>query len=161
VATTHPELELWIAGQRGWGRNTVDERLAHHPFASRIRQLGYVANEVLPALFRQASVVAYPSRGEGFGLPVLEALACGAVVVTSAGTVMEEVAGDAAMLVRVGDIAQLAEALDKGLGLTDEQRGEVAVRARSRSEVYTWDVAIARHLEAYDLAKSEFARNRR
>jgi glycosyltransferase involved in cell wall biosynthesis len=161
VASTHPELELWIAGQRGWGKNTIDERLTQHPFASRIRPLGYVDNEVLPALFRQASVVAYPSRGEGFGLPVLEALACGAVVVTSEGTVMEEVAGDAAMLVRVGDIAQLAEALNKSLHLTNEQRAEVAHRARLRSEVYTWDVTIDRHLEAYDLARSEFARTRR
>ncbi len=95
-------IELWLAGQAGWGTGPVEAQIAVHPFAGRIRRLGFVDDAVLPALYRQARAVAYPSRGEGFGLPVLEAMACGAMVVTTADTVMAEVAGDAASLVTRG-----------------------------------------------------------
>jgi hypothetical protein len=82
------------------GLNNIDEqKWLHIPAASRIRRLGFIDDEMLPVLFRQSRAVAYPSRGEGFGLPVLEALACGASVVTSANTVMADVAGNTAILV--------------------------------------------------------------
>ena len=98
-------------------------------------------------------MVAYPSRGEGFGLPVLEAMACGALVVTSSDTVMAEVAGDGALLARVGDVAGLAEQLTACRRMDDEQRAHRSRAARRRAEEFTWDASIARHLEAYDLAR--------
>ena len=96
--------------------------------------------------------MAYPSRGEGFGLPVLEALACGAAVVTSADTVMAEVAGTAARLVPVGNVPALANALEASLSLSTEERAhqrEVGARQASR---FTWEASVAVHRTAYELA---------
>ena len=145
-------LELWLAGQAGWGLKEFDESLAHHPAAPRIRRLGYVDDGVLPALLRQARVVAYPSRGEGFGLPVLEAMACGASVVTTSNSVMAEVAGGNALLAPAGDAAMLAGAIAYSLSMTDDVRRESGGFARRRAEHFTWEASLARHLSAYDLA---------
>lgn len=147
LASAHPELELWLAGQVGWHQGGTSDAIAQHPFASRIRRLGYVDDAVLPALFRAARAVVYPSRGEGFGLPVLEALASGADVVTTRGTVMEEIAGDAARYADAGDAAQVAAAVSDALAesrTSDRQR-----RARERAAVFSWDSTIAGHVEAY------------
>ncbi len=85
IARRDSDVELWLAGQPGWGVKEIEARIANHDARSRIRRLGFVDETVLPALLRQSRVVSYPSRGEGFGMPVIEALACGAVVETSAG----------------------------------------------------------------------------
>jgi glycosyltransferase involved in cell wall biosynthesis len=145
--------ELWIAGQTGWGLKDFAAEIAGHPASTRIRRLGFIGNEMLPVLFRQSRAVAYPSRGEGFGLPVLEALACGAYVVTSLGTVMADVAGDAASLVEVGDATALAHELKRLIACSDTDRAAHASRARARAELFTWDASMARHLEAYELAR--------
>jgi glycosyltransferase involved in cell wall biosynthesis len=153
VARDHDSVELWLAGQIGWGEGPIESVLAGHAAKERIRRLGYVDDELLAALYRGAAVVAYPSRGEGFGLPVLEAMACGAQVVTTRGTAMEEVAGDAARLVPVGDPRALAAALDEALRASDEERTEGSIRARTRAEHFTWDACVDQHLVAYDMAR--------
>ncbi len=111
VARRDSDVELWLAGQPGWGVKVIESQIANHGAKSRIRRLGFVDEVALPALIRQSRVVTYPSRGEGFGMPVIEALACGAVVETSADTVMSEIAGNAVLLARVGDAEQLADVL--------------------------------------------------
>ena len=153
VARAHPDLELWLAGQVGWGLEALESRIAAHPGASRIRRLGFVDDAVLPALLRRARCVVYPSRGEGFGLPVLEAMACGALVVTSSDTVMAEVAGGCAELASPGDSTALATALLTQLARTSAQRAEWSARARSRAECFTWEASMTMHLSAYDLAR--------
>jgi alpha-1,3-rhamnosyl/mannosyltransferase len=130
----------------------VTNSLQLHPFATRIRRLGFVADDVLPALYRHARAVAYPSRGEGFGLPVLEALACGASVVTSADTVMAEVAGSAASLVPVGDFVAVANALERAVSLSRNERAHVAEQATAQAGRYTWETSVATHVVAYQLA---------
>jgi glycosyltransferase involved in cell wall biosynthesis len=152
LAAAEPEIELWLAGQAGWGVGPIAERVRTHPFAARVRRLGYVADEALPTLLRRARAVAYPSRGEGFGLPVLEAMACGAAVVTTSGTVMAEVAGDAATLTPAGDASALAAALLEAVRLDPQARSARSRAARERASVFSWERSIAAHLEAYRLA---------
>ncbi len=150
LARDHADLELWIVGQTGWSVGPISEQLRTHPFAHRVRRLGFVDEAVLPALFRRARVVAYPSRGEGFGLPVLEAMACGASVVTSSDTVMAEVAGDAAMLCAAGNADALASALERVL---NDDRDVTVARQRaatSRAQNYTWEAMMDKHLEVYE-----------
>jgi glycosyltransferase involved in cell wall biosynthesis len=137
----HPDLQLVVAGRRGWGGVDVEA-------TPGVVRLGYVADGVVPALFRSAAAVAYPSLEEGFGLPALEALACGAPLVTSAGSAMEEVVGDAAVVVPPGDDEALATALERLLAGGPEverlrRRGpEVAAR-------HTWAASATAHVAAY------------
>lgn len=151
LAASDPSVELWVAGQAGWGETPLDQALRTSPFASRIRRLGYVEDAQIPALMRRATAVVYPSRGEGFGLPVLEALACGARVLTTADTVMQEVAGTAAWYTAKGDVGELAGAMHRALTVPvdDAERA----RARARAETFQWSTTVTRHLEAYQLAQ--------
>ena len=152
VADSDPDIELWIAGQKGWGDSKITDELQSLRHAQRVRMLGYVSDDALEDLFRQARVVAYPSRGEGFGLPVIEALACGAVVITTRNTVMAELVGDAATTVDIGDAAQLASAIIRLHTAGDAERTEIQRLGRLHAERYTWEACIARHLRAYEIA---------
>ena len=152
IASRDGEVELWLAGQVGWGEGPIESRLGANPYRARIRRLGFVDDDVLPALYRHARAVAYPSRGEGFGLPVLEAMACGAQVVTTTDTVMAEVALDAARLVPIGDASALAEELTAAMTASDDERAVWSRRARTRAETFTWDTCVERHVAAYELA---------
>jgi glycosyltransferase involved in cell wall biosynthesis len=153
LAAQDQEVELWLAGQSGWGLKDLEAQISVHPASGRIKQLGFVAETVLPALLRQARGVAYPSRGEGFGLPVLEALACGASVVTSRDTVMEEIAGPAAQLIPIGDSAALTQILSEVVASNDELRAQRSLKARERAQTFTWERSLRQHLTAYEQAK--------
>ncbi len=152
LAHDHPDLELVIAGQRGWGTDEIDSRCAASSAASRIHLLGYVADEVVPALLRTASVVAYPSIDEGFGLPALEALACGAPLVTTAGSVMEEICGPAPWFCDPGDAASLRHAIALVLGSDLEELGRRRDLGVATAGEFTWAASADRHVEAYRLA---------
>jgi glycosyltransferase involved in cell wall biosynthesis len=151
VARDHPDLRLVVAGRDGWGAEAVRDAAAASGVTTRILRPGWFPGLALPALYRQAEAVVYPSLEEGFGLPALEALACGAALVTTTGSAMEEVVGDAAVLVPPASPGTLASAIG-GL-LTD---GALADRLRAagpaRAARYTWEASVAKHLEAYDLA---------
>src|SRR5205807_10466063 len=99
VADRHADIRLRIAGYAGWGAGDVDAAVTASRHRDRIDLLGYLAEDEVPAFLRSAAAVAYPSLAEGFGLPALEAMACGAPLVTTSGTAMEEVVGDGALLV--------------------------------------------------------------
>ena len=112
IADRHPDALLVLAGGDGWGAGEVDRAIAAASSGRRVVRTGYVADAAVPALLRSAVAATYPALYEGFGLPALEALSCGTPLITTSGTAMEEVAGDAATLVAPGDRAGLAEALD-------------------------------------------------
>jgi glycosyltransferase involved in cell wall biosynthesis len=148
VASRHADLTLVLAGFPGWGARQVEEALAASAHGDRVRLLGYVAQDDVPPLLREAAVVAYPSLEEGFGLPALEALACGAPLVTTTGTAMEEVADGAAVLVPPSDPEALASALEAVLagGQDVEARRRQGVELAAR---YTWEACADAHVEVY------------
>lgn len=151
LAPSRPDLRLVLAGGDGWGVQAVRESIASSGVATRILRPGYLVNEAIPAFFRRAEAVAYPSLVEGFGLPALEALACGAPLVTTAGSAIEEVVGDAALLVPPGDVAALADRLGRILDDPEE-----AARRRAAGpahvEKFTWEASVDAHVDAYRLA---------
>lgn len=148
MAARQPELSLAIAGLDGWGAKQVNEAVARATHRERIHRLGYVADEAVPPLLRGAAAVAYPSLDEGFGLPALEALACGAPLVTTKGTAMAEVTGDAALLIPPGDTDALTQALEALVaGGPDVDR--LRRRGPEVAAPYTWDASAAAHAEVY------------
>lgn len=116
VGSRDPDLRLVIAGADGLGSEALDAAVAASSLQRRIVRLGTVPEHQRLALLRGASVVAYPSRYEGFGLVPLEAMAVGTPVVTTSAGAIAEVVGDAAIVVPVGDPAALAHGLAQVLG---------------------------------------------
>jgi glycosyltransferase involved in cell wall biosynthesis len=151
LATSRRDLMLVLAGQTGWGMADTERALAAARHGDRIVRTGYLPDAAVPALLRRAAVVAYPALEEGFGLPALEALACGAPLVTTEGTAMAELAGGAALLVPPAAVAPLAEALaaalDAGPATGRRALGLEVAAAR------TWEASVAEHLRAYALAQ--------
>jgi glycosyltransferase involved in cell wall biosynthesis len=151
VASRHPDALLVLAGGRGWGGDEVDVALAATGVGDRVVMTGYVADADVPAVLRSATAVAYPARYEGFGLPALEALSCGAALITTEGTAMAEVTGGAATLVPPGDERALADALDAELGGT-VPTAERADRRRQGLQIagaHTWAASADAHVVAY------------
>jgi glycosyltransferase involved in cell wall biosynthesis len=151
LAGDHPGLRLVLAGADGWGTEEARAAIAASGVATRIVRVRWVPDGALPALLRQAAAVAYPSHEEGFGLPALEALACGAPLVTSSESPMAEFAGPAALLVPPGNAGALAWALNRVL--TDPEEAARLRREGPKSAApYTWEASARLHLDAYRLA---------
>lgn len=139
---------LVLAGRPGWLYEDVFRAVERLRLRDEVVFAGYVAETDLPALYSAADAFAYPSLYEGFGLPPLEALACGTPVVCAAAGSLPEVVGDAALLVPPEDEAALAAALerlleDRALRATLQQRG------RERAAQFTWAACAARTRELY------------
>lgn len=138
VVASGLDLPLVVAGAAGWGDVVVSG-------GADVRFLGHVDEATLRGLYAAASVFAYPSEREGFGLPVAEAMAQSTPVVTSAGTSTEEVAGGAAVLVDPLDVASIADGLERALG----DAAELARRGRARADELTWSAAADATLAVY------------
>ncbi|MGA0863394.1 MAG: glycosyltransferase family 4 protein [Ilumatobacteraceae bacterium] len=129
---------LVVAGMEGWG----EWQPAH---AHDVRFLGFVPAHNLPAIYEAATVFAFPSLWEGYGLPVVEAMSHGTAVVTSRATSTEEVAGGAAVLVDPLDVASIADGIDEALADT----ARLGDAGRVRAAECTWDATAAATLAAY------------
>jgi glycosyltransferase involved in cell wall biosynthesis len=146
-------VELVLAGQRGWGAEAIDRALGRSR-SGRIRVPGYVSEDEKIDLYRGASAFVYPSIAEGFGLPVLEAMACGAPVVTTTGSAPEEIAGDAALLVPPQDPVALRDAMRRVL--TDETlASDLSRRGIERAQRYTWTAAAAATVDVWRRAAGD------
>ncbi len=126
VRRTDCQLPLVVVGAAGWGAQTTDGATTF---------LGYVPADDLGALYAAATVFAYPSLQEGFGMPVVEAMAYGAPVVTSRGTSAEEVAGSAAILVDPTDVRSIASGIDEAV----DQANALAAAGRRQAARFSWD----------------------
>jgi glycosyltransferase involved in cell wall biosynthesis len=140
--------QLVIAGQKGWLTEELDAYVERSALKERILFTGYVADEDLRALYSTCRVAVYPSLYEGFGLPPLEAMACGAPVVTSRIPVIEETSQGAARLVAPTDVAELTAALVELL--TDEgARAHLSAAGLQRAAEYTWERTAEMTLAVY------------
>jgi glycosyltransferase involved in cell wall biosynthesis len=141
--------QLVFAGREGWryeGIYAAARRDAR--IGERLRFLGFVEDDELPALYRSAAVLAMPSYYEGFGLPVIEAMASGTPVVCSTGGALPEVAESAAILVAPEDMAGLRDTLL--LACRDQTlRARLTSEGLARARRFTWDAAALQHFQLY------------
>lgn len=130
-------MELRVVGAPGWGGVTAG--------GDSVTWLGYPPDGELPALYRGAAAFVYPSRFEGFGIPVLEAMACGTPCVVSSHPSLDEAAGDAAVRVDPDDPGAIAEGIEHALSL----RHELVRRGREHVRPFTWLANARAHLDAW------------
>ncbi|MHB0858259.1 MAG: glycosyltransferase family 4 protein [Anaerolineae bacterium] len=140
--------QLVIGGGKGWLYDDIFQMIERLGLQDRVRMIGFVRDDDLPALYRRAAMFAFPSLYEGFGFPVLEAMGCGTPVVTSNTSSLPEAAGDAALLVPPEDVGALAESIgrllqDQGLGADLREKGLRQVHR------FTWRAAAEQLLEIY------------
>jgi glycosyltransferase involved in cell wall biosynthesis len=126
-----------VVGPAGWGHVELD--------GSGVRRIGEVPDEQLARLYRGARCLAYPSLYEGFGLPIVEAMACGTPVVTSAGGAPEEVAGGAAVLVDPRDPGAIAAGLEEA----SSRRDELVRLGLQRARAFDWEETARRTVDVY------------
>jgi glycosyltransferase involved in cell wall biosynthesis len=132
------DMLLAVVGAEGWG----EQPLLEDP---RIRRLGYVPDEELARLYRGASVAMYPSRFEGFGIPVVEAMACGVPVVVSSHRSLDEASGDVAVRADPDDPGAIAAAIERAVA----QREQLVAAGREHAKSFTWRAVGATFLQGY------------
>jgi glycosyltransferase involved in cell wall biosynthesis len=141
-------IPLVIVGGRGWGSGQVREEVTRLDLAERVRFLGYVSQSDLPFVYNLACLFVYPTLYEGFGLPVLEAMACGVPVVTSAVAGLPEIVGQAGLLVPAGDQQALSEAMRSVL-IDPELRSRMKKSGLSQASRFSWKQTARLTLEVY------------
>lgn len=147
-AAVQRRYPLVLAGAEGWRREHFQGRLRRLAESGLVRELGYVPHEALPALYAGCAGFLFPSVYEGFGLPPLEAMACGAPVVVSAKASLPEVVGDGALIVSGDDPDELAGALRR-LVEDPAAPGELTTRGLARASEFSWDRTGSETLTAY------------
>jgi glycosyltransferase involved in cell wall biosynthesis len=147
-ASCQPALHLVLIGAKGWLCEEIFEAIARPGVAERVIVPGFVDDADLPAIYSLAGLFVFPSLYEGFGLPVLEAMACGCPVVCSNASSLPEVAGDAALLVPPTDVDALTEAMARMLsdaGL----RSRLVEAGYAQARRFTWEAAARQTWELY------------
>lgn len=139
---------LALAGSHGYGADGILRRIAASPRRADIDVLGYVPVRRLEELYERASVLAFPSLDEGFGLPVLEAMARGIPVVASDRSALPEISGDAAMLVNPDSADEIAAAITN-LIENEDLRADLAVRGLARAAAFRWEEAVEKTWGVY------------
>ena len=146
VGREHPMV---IAGGQGWHNSPIYRKVEELGLRQAVRFLGYVPDDDLPPLLNGALLFVYPSLYEGFGLPPLEAMACGTPVVASNTSSLPEVVGDAALTVDPYDVEGLTKAMEQLL--TDQElRNEMRTRGLARAKLFSWERTARETLKVYE-----------
>lgn len=148
LRSRHPGVGLVIAGSRGWLYERFFEQVRSLGLGDSVVFTDHVADEDMPALLNAAEVFAFPSEFEGFGLPPLEAMACGLPVVCSNAASLPEVVGDAGLLLPPRDVSEWVGALDRLLG-DASLRADLGAKGLLRARRFSWGTAAERTLEVY------------
>ena len=142
------ETRLVITGRKGWLYKEIMEKIQQSPFSQDIVFTGFIDDEDLPFLYSGAEMFLYPSLYEGFGLPVLEAMACGTPVITSNLSSLPEVTGEAGILIDPLKVEEIFQAMEK-LSADKELREELQKKGLERAKLFSWKRAAKETLELY------------
>ncbi len=140
---------LCLAGSAGYGAEEVFERIARSPARERIDTPGWVDDEKVALLYARSSIFAFPSLDEGFGIPVLEAMACGLPVMASNRASLPEVCGDAGLLLEAGDVEAWAGWLARWIA-DPRERATRAGMGKERAAGFSWGAAVEGTLGVYE-----------
>lgn len=138
VVESDCDIPLVLAGRKGWKIDQLLEGI-NEQVKSQIHFTGFVDDEDLPAIYRGANFFVFPSKYEGFGLPPLEAMACGVPVLSSDAASMPEVLGDAAMYFKSEDVNSLSEKLQEMMAITEEMRVQRMEHGLEQAKKFTWE----------------------
>lgn len=141
--------KLVLAGAGKWGRGPIYDMVKEAGIEARVRFTGYVPESILPDLYSGARCFVFPSLYEGFGLPVLEAMSCGAPVVTGNRTSLPEVAGSGAVLVDPTNVAQMAEAMNRIVS-NKAFRDDLRAKALGQASQFSWERTATKTREVYE-----------
>jgi glycosyltransferase involved in cell wall biosynthesis len=149
VREQHPQVQLVLAGKRGWLYRSLFEKCQELGLEPYVHWIGYVPQDDLAALLSAARAFVLPSLYEGFGLPVLEAMACGTPVICSRVSSLPEVAGDAALLIDPNDPFDLANAMNR---LLDDSslRSQLSKRGLQQAARFSWETCAAGTLQVLE-----------
>jgi len=147
-ASTHSDWRLVLAGSKWSGAEHIERAMHESPCAKDISWTGFVPDADLPSLYRSAAVFVYPSLYEGFGLPPLEAMACGVPVICSTGGALREMAGKAAALVQPGDTAELAAQMTR-VAADPLLRAAMREKGLAHAEQFQWQKTAEATLRVY------------
>ncbi len=139
---------LVVVGRLGWMYQEILDKLKQSDLVDKVQFIGYVPVEDLPVIFNLADLCVYPSAYEGFGLPPLEAMACGTPVITTNVSSMPEIVGEAGVLLPPGDRASLAQAIEALLG-DPERRHHLSEMGLERAAGFTWERTAGQTIQLY------------
>lgn len=139
---------LVISGPARWGGGSITDKIREYGIKEDVVMTGYVSDYDAASLYGGARAFVFPSLGEGFGLPVLEAMSCGTPVICSNASSMPEIAGDAAYLIDPTDVESLVKAMTR-LADDDTLFEDLKTKGLERSGVFSWDKNVSETLEVY------------
>jgi glycosyltransferase involved in cell wall biosynthesis len=150
-AQTGSDWQLVFAGSDWHGAQAIHEAIRRSPAATDIRSLGFIDDQHLPALYRAAAAFVYPSLYEGFGMPPIEAMACGCPVISSTRGSLKEVVGDAALIVDPEDVSSVAAQL-RTFATGADAREKYRVAGLRQAARFDWANTAAQTLRVYEKA---------
>ncbi len=149
-----PELDLVIAGKKGWLADEIYAAPKDFGVEKRVKFLGYVSTDEVVTLLNGAKALVFPSLYEGFGLPVLEAMACGCPVVTSNISSLPEVVGEAGILVDPHSVEDVARGINQALEFSEEARQTAIERGIRQAKKFNWQKAARETIEVFESLRS-------